>query len=63
MMAAALVVRLITIAAMYSGEYRERIEYFAFPSEVARVARSVATGDGFSSLFGHSGPTAWLAPV
>jgi 4-amino-4-deoxy-L-arabinose transferase-like glycosyltransferase len=38
--------------------------HFAFGYEMGRIARSLATGYGFSSPFhGHTGPTAWVAPL
>jgi 4-amino-4-deoxy-L-arabinose transferase-like glycosyltransferase len=39
-------------------------DHWAFGYETGRIAKSLATGEGFSSPFhAHSGPTAWLTPV
>jgi hypothetical protein len=40
-------------------------DHFEFGWEAARIARSVATGHGYSSPFilGNTGPTAWLPPL
>jgi 4-amino-4-deoxy-L-arabinose transferase-like glycosyltransferase len=38
--------------------------HWDFGWEEGRIARSIASGEGFSSpLFGHTGPTAWTTPV
>lgn len=61
---AALAVRLVVMGWLYSGPRRAVLQQFAFPSEMANVARSLATGQGFSSPFGiPTGPTAIVAPV
>jgi 4-amino-4-deoxy-L-arabinose transferase-like glycosyltransferase len=47
-------------------EYRTRPaeDHFAFGWEMGRVARSIASGEGFSSPYGgHTGPTAWEPPL
>jgi hypothetical protein len=37
---------------------------FGFGWETGRIARSIASGQGFSSPFASgTGPTAWLAPI
>lgn len=39
-------------------------DHFAFGYETGSIARSIATGKGFSSPFGgDTGPTAWIAPI
>src|SRR5689334_21922832 len=39
-------------------------EHFRFAFEIGSIARSIATGHGFSSPFGgNTGPIAWIAPV
>ena len=39
-------------------------DYWDFGWEEGRIARSIASGQGFSSpLFGNTGPTAWTTPV
>lgn len=64
MVAAALVVRLVMMAAMYHGPNRAILDHFTFSSETARVARSIAAGEGFSSpLLVRTGPTALIPPV
>ena len=38
--------------------------HFQFGWEMGRVARAIASGHGFASPFyGHTGPTAWVAPI
>jgi 4-amino-4-deoxy-L-arabinose transferase-like glycosyltransferase len=38
--------------------------HWDFGWEEGRIARSIASGEGFSSpLFGHTGPTAWTTPI
>lgn len=40
------------------------LDHYAFGHETGSIARSIATGHGFSSPFGgNTGPTAWIAPV
>jgi hypothetical protein len=64
MVLAALLVRLVFMAAMYSGPNRATLERFTFSSETARVARAIASGEGFSSpLPVRTGPTALIPPV
>lgn len=44
--------------------FPEGIPNFLFGFEAGSIARSIATGHGFSSPFGgDTGPSAWLAPV
>ncbi|HYG99486.1 MAG TPA: glycosyltransferase family 39 protein [Terriglobales bacterium] len=39
-------------------------DHFYFGYETGRIARAIASGQGFSNPFhGETGPTAWLAPV
>lgn len=57
----------VRLAAMTLGHYY-RIsafeDHFGFGWEMGRVARSLATGHGYSNPFDHpSGPTAWVAPL
>ena len=64
MVLVALLLRLavLTIGATYKFPARE--DHFGFGWETGRIARSIATGEGFSSPFhGHTGPTAWIAPL
>jgi 4-amino-4-deoxy-L-arabinose transferase-like glycosyltransferase len=48
--------------------YPERLDpardFWHYAGETGRIARSLATGQGFSSpLFANTGPTAWLGPI
>lgn len=44
--------------------FEPAIDHFAFGCETGAIAKSLATGNGFSSPFGgRTGPTAWIAPV
>ncbi len=64
MVVAALLVRLALMAVMYCGPDHAILDHFGFPSETARVARSIAMGNGFSSPFlARTGPTALYPPV
>jgi 4-amino-4-deoxy-L-arabinose transferase-like glycosyltransferase len=52
----------ITIAHTYRFSPFE--DHFTFGYEMARVARALVTGFGYSDPFsGHTGPTAWVPPV
>src|SRR2546422_4651387 len=47
-------------------QYRTRAEddNFGFGWEMGRIARSIASGEGFSNPYGgHTGPTAWEPPL
>jgi 4-amino-4-deoxy-L-arabinose transferase-like glycosyltransferase len=51
-------------AAVLNDTFTPKHDGFAFGYETGSIARSIATGKGFSSPFGDdSGPTAWIAPV
>lgn len=65
MLLAALAVRFAAMGWLYRGPRPVILhEQFGAPSEVSRVARSIASGEGFSSpLAIPTGPTAWVAPV
>jgi hypothetical protein len=57
----AISVRLLVMAYMQSFQIQDT---WKFGFETGRIARSIASGQGFSSpLQGPSGPTAWLPPV
>jgi 4-amino-4-deoxy-L-arabinose transferase-like glycosyltransferase len=61
---AAFLVRLgyVTVAHTYRFSLFE--DHFTFGYEMARVARALITGFGYSDPFsGHTGPTAWVPPV
>ena len=53
----------MTLAHTWRVPYRQ--DHFEFGWEAARIARSVATGHGYSDPFilGNTGPTAWLPPL
>ncbi len=64
----ALVIRLIVssllVARIAAGHATDPLYHWTFAYEAGRVARSLASGHGFSDpLKVPSGPTAWLAPV
>jgi 4-amino-4-deoxy-L-arabinose transferase-like glycosyltransferase len=62
LLALALRLTVLTLAATYKFPARE--DHFSFGWETGRIARSIATGEGFSSPFhGHTGPTTWIAPL
>ncbi|HTZ95883.1 MAG TPA: glycosyltransferase family 39 protein [Terriglobales bacterium] len=61
---AALALRLAVITIGHTYRITPRGDHFQFAWEVGRIARSIATGHGFSSPTDlPSGPTAWMAPV
>lgn len=54
-------IRLLVMAYMRSFQFQDN---WKFGFETGRIARSIASGQGFSSpLQGPSGPTAWLPPI
>ena len=60
----ALLLRLAVIAVGHTYRITPRSDHFQFAWEVGRIARSIATGHGFSSPTDlPSGPTAWMAPL
>jgi 4-amino-4-deoxy-L-arabinose transferase-like glycosyltransferase len=62
LVALALRLAVLTIGGTYKFPARE--DHFSFGWETGRIARSIAIGEGFSSPFhGHTGPTAWIAPL
>lgn len=64
MVLAALAVRLTVVAFLYPGQLNPRRDHWPFGYEAGRIARSIASGEGFSNpLFGNTGPTAVLTPV
>ncbi len=64
MVIAALAVRLAVMAFVYPAALNPARDYWRFGGEAGRIARSLATGQGYSSpYFANTGPTAWLAPV
>ncbi|HVT97116.1 MAG TPA: hypothetical protein VHE33_06385 [Acidobacteriaceae bacterium] len=57
----------VRLAALTLGHYYRIAPYedhFAFGWEMGRIARSLATGQGYANPFDHfSGPTAWVTPL
>src|SRR5262245_10104151 len=59
----ALLIRVIVVSFLYEEQLSPDRDFFHFGWETGRVARSIATGQGFSSpLYGQTGPTAWVPP-
>ena len=59
----ALLLRLLVITVGHTYRITPRGDHFQFGWEVGRIARSIATGQGFSSPTDlQTGPTAWMAP-
>ena len=57
-------VRLAVVALLYKGFLAPERDHWEFGYEMGHIARSLATGHGFSDPFwGPSGPTAMLTPV
>ena len=64
MVIAALAIRLLVMAFTYSAFLDPALDHKAFGYETGRVARSIATGHGFSSPYGEpTGPTALIPPL
>jgi hypothetical protein len=64
MVLAALTARLLVMAFLYTEQLDPARDHWKFAYETGRIARSLATGRGFSSpLFENTGPTAFLTPV
>jgi 4-amino-4-deoxy-L-arabinose transferase-like glycosyltransferase len=61
---AALLVRVGYVTVAHTYRFSPFEDHFTFGYEMARVARALITGFGFSDPFsGHTGPTAWVPPV
>lgn len=64
MVVVALALRLIVMGLLFRLQLDPARDHFAFGFETGRIARSLASGQGFSSPFPEpTGPTAILAPV
>jgi 4-amino-4-deoxy-L-arabinose transferase-like glycosyltransferase len=64
MVIVALVLRLLVMAFVYQQQLDPARDHFAFGYETGRIARSIATGQGFSSPYPEpTGATALMAPV
>src|SRR5579884_929050 len=60
----ALLLRVIAMTALHTYRFSHALDNFGFGWETGRIARALATGRGFSDpLQGHTGPTAWIAPI
>ena len=60
----ALLLRLAVITIGHTYRITPRRDHFQFGWEMGRIARSIATGNGFSSPTDlPSGPSAWAPPV
>ena len=64
MVAVALALRLVVMGFVYTTQLDPARDHWAFGSETGRVARSIVTGQGFSSPYTQpTGPTALLPPA
>lgn len=64
MVAAGLLIRLVVMGFLFDLQLDPARDHFAFGFEMGRVARAIATGQGFSSPYPEpTGPTALVAPV
>lgn len=64
MVVAALALRLLVMAFTFRAQLDPALDHKAFGYETGRVARSIATGRGFSSPYGEpTGPTALIPPA
>ena len=64
MVVTALAVRLVVMGFVYTSQLDPAQDHWAFGCEMGRVARSIVTGQGFSSPYTQpTGPTALLPPV
>ncbi len=60
----AFAVRLIAVALVYPDQLNPRRDHWPFGYETGRIARSIASGEGFANpLFEKTGPTAWMTPL
>lgn len=58
------VLQVAAVGALHQYRTRPGDDHFEFGWEMGRVARSIATGHGFSSPYdGNTGPTAWEPPL
>lgn len=64
MVVVALILRLTIMLFVYSQNLDPQVDHWSFGFEEGRVARALASGQGFSNpLYAPTGPTAWFAPV
>ena len=58
------VARVLYLTLAHTYRFRVLEDHFQFGWEMGRIARSLATGHGYSDPFdGHTGPTAWTPPL
>jgi hypothetical protein len=61
---AGLLIRVLYLTLARTYRFHIYGDHFEFGWEMGRIARSVATGNGYANPFnGHSGPTAWAPPL
>jgi 4-amino-4-deoxy-L-arabinose transferase-like glycosyltransferase len=61
---AALIVRVGYVTVAHTYRFSPFEDHFTFGYEMARVARALVSGFGYSDPFsGHTGPTAWVPPL
>ena len=57
-------VRVLYLTLAHTYRFGTSRDHFPFGWEMGRIARSLVSGEGFSSPFGgHTGPTAWTPPL
>jgi 4-amino-4-deoxy-L-arabinose transferase-like glycosyltransferase len=60
----ALFVRIAYMTIAHTYRFRPYGDHFQYGWEMARIARAIVTGYGYSDPFnGHTGPTAWVTPA
>jgi 4-amino-4-deoxy-L-arabinose transferase-like glycosyltransferase len=60
----AFILRLAAMSIGHTYRFPAHDDHFSFGWETGRLARSIASGEGFGSPFhGHTGPSAWIAPL
>jgi 4-amino-4-deoxy-L-arabinose transferase-like glycosyltransferase len=60
----AFAVRVLYLTLAHTYRIRAYDDHMLFGEEMGRIARALATGQGFSDPFrGHTGPTAWVGPL
>ena len=62
--AVAFLLRVVAMTVLHTYRFKHDLDNFGFGWETGRIARAIAIGRGFSDpLQGHTGPTAWIAPL
>lgn len=60
----ALALRMLAVGFLYQDQMNPRRDHWPFGYETGRIARSIASGEGFANpLFQKTGPTAWMTPL